>query len=282
MSKTFVIGDIHGAHKALEQCLERCGFDFENDTLITLGDICDGWPYVYECVELLLKCKHRIDIIGNHCDWFRRWLITGSHPDGWGQGGKGTASSYLRMLGKDVNAFTTEKHHYPGYGYFRTYRFDLAPDEIPDTHKAFFENQKLYYKDELNRVFTHAGFNPDISLKENQRIKPDIFYWDRGFWNRALYALEDDFNIEYKEEIKEVFIGHTETTSYTQFNTKPGSFVLIPGNLDNCPPVHADIIWNIDTGAGSTGKLTIMDVDTHEYWQSDLVSTFYGEYKPRG
>jgi serine/threonine protein phosphatase 1 len=46
--------------------------------------------------------------------------------------------------------------------------------------------------------------------------------------------------------------------------------------------MHADIIYNIDTGAGSRGRLTIMDVDTHEYWQSDPVNDIYGSYKPGG
>ena len=31
----------------------------------------------------------------------------------------------------------------------------------------------------------------------------------------------------------------------------------------------------MDTGAGWNGKLTIMDVDTEEYWQSDLVESLY-------
>src|SRR6266700_1100414 len=101
--KTFVIGDIHGAHKALLQCLDRSGFDRENDTLITLGDICDGWPYVYECVEELLKIKNIINIIGNHDQWFLKWYYTLCHPDYWGSGAKNTAVSYLSRLDKEMN-----------------------------------------------------------------------------------------------------------------------------------------------------------------------------------
>lgn len=46
-------------------------------------------------------------------------------------------------------------------------------------------------------------------------------------------------------------------------------------------PVFVDRVINIDTGAGTNGRLTIMDVETKKYWQSDLVNTFYGGYKPR-
>ena len=42
--RTFVIGDIHGAHKALIQCFERSGFDHSSDRLISLGDACDDCP----------------------------------------------------------------------------------------------------------------------------------------------------------------------------------------------------------------------------------------------
>lgn len=40
---TYVMGDIHGAHKAFIQCLERSNFDYDNDILIQLGDVADGW-----------------------------------------------------------------------------------------------------------------------------------------------------------------------------------------------------------------------------------------------
>jgi len=33
----------------------------------------------------------------------------------------------------------------------------------------------------------------------------------------------------------------------------------------------------MDTGAGWSGKLTIMDIDTNEFWQSDVVKDLYPE-----
>ena len=54
------------------------------------------------------------------------------------------------------------------------------------------------------------------------------------------------------ENFKDVFIGHTSTQNW--------------GIMD---PINAANIWNIDTGAGFRGKLTIMNVETKEYFQSD-------------
>lgn len=279
--RNLAIGDIHGAHIALQQCLDRCGFDYVNDTLITLGDICDGWSYVYESIEILLKCKNRIDIIGNHDAWFSEWLQTGIHPDYWDQGGSRTARSYLRNAGKDENEFAMN-WGYTEYGQEkRMFTFDLNLEDIPPSHIAFFKNQHLYYLDDNKRLFVHGGFDKDFTLMENKRNHPSDFYWNRTLWNQALSVHEGE-RLNFIEEFSEIFIGHTQTTIWTRFKSLPGSLVLLPIQNDDCPPMHADIIWNIDTGAGSNGKLTIMDIDTHEYWQSDQVNTIYGDYKPRG
>ncbi|NJN40909.1 MAG: hypothetical protein HC811_00350 [Flammeovirgaceae bacterium] len=44
--RRFVLGDIHGAYRALRQCLERASFSYDEDLLIALGDVSDGWPDV--------------------------------------------------------------------------------------------------------------------------------------------------------------------------------------------------------------------------------------------
>ena len=52
--RTFVIGDIHGAYKALLECLELSKFKKNNDRLICLGDVCDRGRQVKECIDELL------------------------------------------------------------------------------------------------------------------------------------------------------------------------------------------------------------------------------------
>ena len=93
--RTFVIGDIHGAYKALLQCFKRCSFDYDNDRLIALGDVCDGWPEVRQSIDELLKVKNLIYIVGNHDLWALSWGLQGTKEDIWlGQGGKNTIVSY--------------------------------------------------------------------------------------------------------------------------------------------------------------------------------------------
>jgi serine/threonine protein phosphatase 1 len=89
MPKTYVIGDIHGACKALRQCLERSRFDYDNDVLISLGDVCDGWPETRQCIDELMKIKNLVYVFGNHDMWTLEWMQTGDKDEIWlSQGGE--------------------------------------------------------------------------------------------------------------------------------------------------------------------------------------------------
>lgn len=43
--------------------------------------------------------------------------------------------------------------------------------------------------------------------------------------------------------------------------------------------MNSGVIWNVDTGAGGKGKLSFMDVDTKEVWQSDCSIDLYDTFK---
>lgn len=231
--KTFVIGDIHGSHKGLIQCLERSGFDKEQDTLISLGDIADGYSEVPECVDELLSIKNLISLRGNHDVWMWNYFQYGSTPDIWlKQGGKASLVAYLGS-GKLID---------PG-------------------HISFWDNQQNYYIDDQNRLFVHAGFDLTYGFEWSKTATVGIPNATELHWNRDCA----EFNtkswskkaMKFLDQFKEIFIGHT-AHSTTDFNN---------------PNKHN--IWNIDTGAGWSGKLTIMNVDTKEYWQSDKSKLLY-------
>ncbi|GAA3943749.1 hypothetical protein GO495_22885 [Chitinophaga oryziterrae] len=40
-------------------------------------------------------------------------------------------------------------------------------------------------------------------------------------------------------------------------------------------PMHACNVWNIDTGAGFTGSLSALNIDTKEILQSDKIPFLY-------
>jgi len=251
-NRILVIGDIHGNYKGLIQALERSNFDYKNDTLISLGDVVDGHSQSFEVIEELLKIKNLIPIKGNHDEWFNDWLCSGRHGSGWSQGAKATALSYLEK--------------YPGEN-------TIIYGHIPNTHVEFFKNQLPYYIDDENNLFVHGGFNRHEKLEDQEEF---IFYWDRDLWSQALsYGTMTNLDLpEYTPgwrpkfkmvgDFKEVFIGHTST----QFWKKN-------------EPMNAANIWNLDTGGGWHGYVSIMDIKTKEFWQSDSGKELYPEFKGR-
>ena len=52
MKRTIAIGDIHGGLRALTQLLEIANVT-ENDQLIFIGDLVDGWSESYELIDFL-------------------------------------------------------------------------------------------------------------------------------------------------------------------------------------------------------------------------------------
>lgn len=256
--RTLVIGDIHGNLKGLQQCLERSNFNNDIDTLISLGDVVDGHSQSFEVIEELLKIRNLITIKGNHDDWFLQWLNTGINPTGWKQGQKATGMSYL-------------EHSRPGQEWYEYNKFGvnqaIKTNDIPDRHIQFFENQLPYYLDNDNNLFVHGGFNRHFPLED----QGDILWWDRDLWSQALSyrhmsAIEGVNKPKFKMigDFKEVFIGHTPTQFWGE-NT----------------PMNAANIWNLDTGGGWFGKVSIMDVETKEFWQSDKGKELYPEFKGR-
>lgn len=241
MSNTYVIGDIHGGFKALNQILERVPIT-KNDTLIFLGDYVDGWseaPAVLDFIIELSKTQKCIFMRGNHEEMLLKWLKKEDDNPLWRfHGGEVSVQSYQK-----IDSETIEKHI------------------------TFLENLNEYYIDSKNRLFVHAGFT---NLKGvDYEFFRGMFWWDRTLWETAMAV---DGNLQendprYPERLKlykEVFIGHTPVTRF-------GSSV--PMNFAN--------VWNVDTGAAFKGKLCILNVDTKQYWQSDALPDLYPDEKGR-
>lgn len=263
--RVLTCGDIHGSLKALVQCLNRCNFNPKKDELIFLGDYVDGWLESAELIEYLIELERNmtydcIFILGNHDKWCKDWLNNGQAPLIWTQqGGQSTIDSYIRT------------------GYL-----------TKQSHRDFFNSCNLYYIDDENRGFVHGGYTSRKGLG-HEKYEAD-YYWDRNLWNLAL--MQDkrfhDADPTVLEQIrrferhKEIFIGHTSTNNwnvkphYPEFknpNQAKQGQITIPMNRCN--------VWNLDTGSGFSGKLTIMDIDTKQFWQSDFVKEFYPDEKGR-
>ena len=242
MARRFVIGDIHGAYRALVPLVEQLHPD-KGDELIFLGDYVDGWSQSAQVIDYLIglerKCRC-IFIKGNHDAWAETFLKTGmEQPEEWVRnGGAETIASYG--------------------GYNR---------EQIGQHLEFFGRMIYYFIDPENRLFIHAGFTGTQGpAKEHFE---DMFFWDRTLWELAL-AVDENLPVTspfYPKRLKlfrEIFIGHTPTTNY---------------GID--VPMHAHNVWNVDTGAAFRGRIAAMNIETKAFWQSDQIFKLYPGEKGR-
>src|SRR5688572_1825197 len=122
--------------------------------------------------------------------------------------------------------------------------------EIPQSHIEFLERGVPFFLDN-NRLFVHAGIKTNLPLAE-QDLK--IFCWDRTLVQKAweLFVKESPAKLTAFDEI---YIGHT------------------PIPFDH--PIQSCEIWMMDTGAGWSGTLSMMNVYTKETFVSDRVPSLY-------
>jgi serine/threonine protein phosphatase 1 len=199
--RTLVMGDVHGGYRALVQVLERAGFDPENDRLICLGDVCDGWSQTKECIDYFLGLKNLVYIWGNHDRWAYEWMIGLVHlSDFWlwyNQGGRATMASY----GHEDTGWTPVQ----------------SLGKVPESHKEFFRNALPYFE-ENGRVFVHGGWNYLRQPHPSQTSLDDLT-WNRSLWQHAVELHGDP--IYWKDGVPpqitrfdEVYVGHTSTTPW--------------------------------------------------------------------
>ncbi len=235
MSRTLVIGDMHGGLKALEQVLERAEIT-KDDLLIFLGDYVDGWSQSAQVISYIIQLsKHQncIFIKGNHDALCEEWLRRGKQDASWLKyGGVATMNSYIPI-----------------------------DDATRLKHLNFLKDMKLFYIDANNRLFLHAGFTSMHGPE--QEFYSTNFTWDRTLWEMAVAMdkriLTDSVIFPKRLRLyKEIYIGHTPTTNYN---------VTVP--MQGCN------VWNVDTGAAFKGAITVMDINTKQFWQSEPVCNLY-------
>lgn len=244
MNRTLVIGDIHGGLRALHQIMERANVT-QNDTLIFLGDYVDGWSQSPQVIDFLIDLSNQQNcffIRGNHDDLLLDWLT-------------GNTQNF------------DEKMWFQHGGEATVLAYSTVSEATKIKHIEFLKSLQNYYLDEHNRLFIHAGFTNMKGVK--YEYFPKLFYWDRTLWETALsidkrFSKSNPFYPKRLTLYKEIYIGHTPVT-----------------RIGQTVPLKKECVWNVDTGAAFNGPLTIMDIDTKLFWQSEPLPHLYPTEKGR-
>ena len=241
MSRILVIGDIHGGLRALHQIFERAKVTL-HDTLIFLGDYVDGWSESPQVIDFLIDIGKKQNCI----------FIRGNHDE-----------LLLEWLSESKDNLQWYQHG----GESTVLAYEKVDFETKQRHIEFLKNLQNYYLDNENRLFVHAGFTNMNGI--NYEYFPKLFYWDRTLWETVL-ALDDrilktsEFYPKRLTLYKEIYIGHTPVS-----------------RINETVPIQKATIWNVDTGAAFKGPLTIMDVNTKDFWQSENLNELYFNEKGR-
>jgi len=239
--RTLVIGDIHGGLRALHQIMERAEVT-KTDTLIFLGDYVDGWSQSPQVIDFIIDLKSKQKCI----------CMRGNHDD-----------LLLEWLNESKDNVLWYKHG----GEATVNAYKSVSVERKNKHIEFLQSLENYYLDEKHRLFVHAGFTNMNGV--DFEYFPGLFYWDRTLWETALsldvrMLPDHPFYPKRFTLYDEIYIGHTPVT-----------------RIGETAPVQKANIWNVDTGAAFKGRLTIMDVDSKEFWQSEPLNQLYFDEKGR-
>jgi len=123
----------------------------------------------------------------------------------------------------------------------------MARAEGSSSKYTQFIQQMLFTFEEGGCLFVHGGFDPKVGFMD-QDVRALV--WNRSLVAKAWQARKNGQEFVAKE-FKEVYVGHTCTQNYG-FTT----------------PLRLGNVWMIDTGAGYGGILTLMNIETKEYWQA--------------
>lgn len=184
--RMFVIGDIHGCLKKLEQLWDRIDIRAGKDQLIFLGDYIDRGEDSSGVLDYLLQLKKThadtIFIMGNHEKMFMDFLAGVDRALFIYNGGESTIKSYI---GRVDNFWSNAR--------------GISDDEalgllVPEQHRVFLQELQPYYETE-NYIMVHAGLRYGIPLEEQSL---DDLVWIR---EEFIYS-EADFG-------KTVVFGHT-------------------------------------------------------------------------
>ena len=173
MSRYFAIGDIHGCLDKLLKLLGLIDVDWENDTVVFMGDYIDRGPDSKQVVDYVLELRKKHEQVvclkGNHEWMFLNYL---DHRE---------EQIYLTNGGRDT-----------------LHSYGISPDapdrgaKVPPEHLEFFGSLLPCYETETY-VFVHAGVRPGIPMGLQDPfdliwIRHEFFMSDHGLKKTVVFG----------------------------------------------------------------------------------------------
>lgn len=244
MGRNLILGDVHSRYEKLMKVLDKASYDPSSDNLFALGDFCDRGFDAVKTLRFFMGVENLRAVKGNHDTYLEAWLGGKEIFPYWRQDGGGMTIADIR------------------------YRYNIEKEEL-DAILSFLKHLPAV-RVEGEYILSHGGLPYFVTLedileydrlfKKHEALSEEMnrFYiWDRGYIMSALSEVHTDLkgditNLRQPLDTKgkRIFLGHTPTFDGKPFISKKYNLVAL------------------DTGAGYDGPLTLMDMDTLEYYQA--------------
>lgn len=272
-SRRLIIGDVHGRYNALRQVLGRAGYDDGKDILYSVGDFCDRGRDNLSVLEYLSSLRNFRPVLGNHDAWLQDFLRTGYVlSDNWysNNGGYMTVASF--------NGVSEEVRK----------RLSLWLDSIPYCRRE--DGITVVHGGPVGRSLDDIMRPRDYESESEAGEIPDEL-WDRTYLRTAVLYEEWLTSCEKKDGMDFSRFSLRMRRRFPELGSRTGNgvpyiaarsgMIFTGHSIVGERPFTSEFfhITAIDTGAASkSGRLTCMDTDTMEYWQSDRINRTEEDY----
>lgn len=242
--RNLIIGDIHATYDKMRSAFDNAGFNPQTDNLYSTGDLCDRGEKPIETLGYLMTLPRFFPVAGNHDFWLYD-AIRSKRPDPWWTDHNGGDTTWA-ALDNQTPEFIAELKTW--LGAFPLVRF---LDRYIIVHAGPF----LFQEDDLRSC---CGLDIESTWRPQDRYggismdpRAEILCWDREYIYEALGIRE-----KWKRcEIEPVSTDRTIICGHTPLR-----------NVIRSDRFH---LTGIDTGGFTQdGRITVMDLDTNEFFQS--------------
>lgn len=207
MKRFFIVSDEHGEFDGLIKCLNKVGFDENNEThfLISLGDNFDRGEKNLEIYEFYKRLGDKgkfLSTMGNHDMMLIDYLSNGKAAE-WNYQKNGLDSTIYSFSGMRYIDVTAQ------YDSFEDFRKKTVA-KINETYPKLLPwlNQKTYFIELGNYILTHGGID---GLAEDWRNPKDFTFYDMKGWEALIWVGPEHLAREIKNTDKRVVVGHIGT-----------------------------------------------------------------------
>lgn len=260
--RNLIIGDIHGCFGKLTDVLSRSGYDQDKDNLFFTGDMCDRGRENVKVVRFLMKLHNFFPVLGNHDVWLQNFLGSEEISPLWTStnGGIVTVNDFQRLaVGGDERLRMAK--WLQGIPFIRfTDSYVVVHGGIPSCSADF----------PLEIAKVKRNLYETTQYQVGDRIlECDKLLWDRSYRGSAMYAKEHPEKLrDNSGEFDGIGSGGM---SNPLWNFQGRTMFVGHTPLDEPFYSEAYRLVALDTGSfAKTGRITAVDMDTLDYWQSGV------------